>query len=99
MFASLSKPNYWNVDIDNFLNPIFPPNILPSLPKPISRFLGHRSHAFIEPGNVLIALWALITTYVGLLLVAIAFRYSGWIQSLDPPVLIGSLVRYPRSSD
>lgn len=79
-------------DIDVYLNPIIPPNPLKHFPKPISHILGYRKSPVHEPGNIFIAFWALISTYIGLLLVGLSFRQIPWIEHLHPPVLIGSLV-------
>jgi hypothetical protein len=79
-------------DIDIFLNPIIPSNPLKHFPRPISHFLGYRNSPIHEPGNIFIAFYALISTYIGLLIVGLAFRTIPWIESLHPPVLIGSLV-------
>jgi len=78
-------------DVDVYLNPVIPPNPSKYFPRPVSHFLGYRNKAVHEPGNVFIAFWALISTYVGLLLVGLAFRQIPWIETLHPPVLIGSL--------
>src|ERR1700761_4865190 len=87
-----SSFHHFHFDIDLYLNPILPRNVLGKLPKRISRFLGHRSNEIRDVGNVVIALWTIVTTYVGLLAIALIFKFGPWIQSLHPPVLIGSLV-------
>jgi hypothetical protein len=81
-----------HLDIDVYLNPILPVNPLKRLPISVSYLFGHRTHPVHESGSVFISIWALITTYVGLLMVTLFFKYSSWVQSLDPPVIIGSLV-------
>jgi len=78
-------------DIDVYLNPILPSSPLRSMNSLLSRFLGYRKEPTQEYGNIIIALWTLLSTYVALLLVALIFKLSPWIQSLHPPVLIGSL--------
>jgi hypothetical protein len=89
-----SLPFYtWNLDIDPYLNPILPPNPLKKIPPFLSHFLGYRTHPIGEVGNVATALWALITTYIGLFLVAVIYKYSPLIDSLHPPILVGSLVK------
>jgi len=81
----------WHFDIDSYLNPIIPSNRLDNVQPLLSRVLGYRVEPVQEYGNIIIALWTLLSTYVALLLVALIFKLSPWIQSLHPPVLIGSL--------
>jgi hypothetical protein len=82
-------------DIDEYLNRIIPPSQLHRLPRPISRFLGFRKNPKPDVGNVLIAFWALIGAFGGLVLVAAIFKYSPVIREYNPPVVFASLVCPP----
>lgn len=84
-----------HVDIDRYLNKVIPPSAVHRLPRPINRFLGHRKTPKPDVGNVLIAFWALVGTFCGLVVVGAVFRYSPWIREHHPPVLIASLVYCP----
>jgi hypothetical protein len=81
-------------DIDEYLNRIIPPSQLYLLPRPISRFLGYRKDQKPDVGNVIIAFWALIGAFCGLVLVAGVFKYSPIIREYNPPVVFASLVRH-----
>src|ERR1700759_4083835 len=87
----------FHFDVDVYLNPILPPNPSGRLPRVLSHFLGHRSHAIREIGSIAISIWAIVSTFVGLFAVSLIFKFGPWIQSLDPPVLIGSLVYFTLS--
>lgn len=80
-----------HIDLDKYLNKIIPPSPLHRLPRPFRRFLGCRESAVPDVGNILVAFWALIGTFAGLVLVTAIFRYSPWIEDHRPPVLIASL--------
>jgi hypothetical protein len=81
----------FHFDIDRYLNRIVPRSILQNLPTPISRFLGYRNGPKLEVGNLLICLYAFIGTFVGLVLVSLAFRTDA-IQKYHPPSLLASFV-------
>jgi len=85
-------------DIDVFLNRFIPPSQLYRLPRPISRFLGHRHRPNPEVGSILVAFWALVGAFCGLLVVGALFRYSDQILKYHPPVIFASLVRKSRQS-
>jgi len=81
-----------HLDIDHYLDRFIPSNPIHRFPRPVARFLGHRDIPAPEIGNVLIALWALVGAFFGLLVVGATFKYSGLLQSYHPPVLFASLV-------
>jgi hypothetical protein len=80
-----------NFDIDTRLNPYFLP--APSyLPLPILYVLGYRKTAAPDVGNLVVAITGLVSTFLGLFTITSLFHYSAVLQSVNPPVLIGSLV-------
>jgi hypothetical protein len=79
-------------DIDEYLDRAIPSSQLHRLPRPISRFLGYRRIPKPDVGNVLIALWAIVGTFLGLLTVAAVFKYAPSIRHYSPPVLFASFV-------
>lgn len=78
-------------DIDRYLNPYIPHNRLSILPKPISRFLGHRTHPQKEPYTILQWPITFLATVAGLCLVAGIGNYAPGITEWHPPVIIASL--------
>lgn len=80
---------HWN--IDNYLNPWIPHNRLYMLPKPISRFFGHRAQPTEEIPHLMQWPLMFLATVAGLCLVGGVTNYSPGIKSLDPPVVIASL--------
>ncbi|KAF2430409.1 HPP family protein [Tothia fuscella] len=78
-------------DVDVYLNRFIPPSQLHRFPRVIARFLGYREVPYKEIGNVIVAFWALVGAFLGLLLTTAVFRYSSLLQSYDPPVLFASL--------
>lgn len=94
----LPRPQDVRFDIDECINPIVPPSQLYRLPKPISRFLGYRETPSPEVGNILIAFWALLGAFLGLLTVGAVFHYSDRILQYHTPVIFASLVRTIRGS-
>ena len=79
-------------DIDDYLNRLVFPSQLHRLPKPLSWFLGYREKSAPEVGNVLIAIWALVGTFCGIMFVGAVFDYSDRIKSYHGPVVFASLV-------
>jgi hypothetical protein len=82
---------YLNVDIDHYINRIIPRNRLYFLPKPISWFLGYRSEAPPRIGSVLVAWWAFIGAFAGLLVVEAVFMTDA-LKSDGAPIVIASFV-------
>src|SRR6266480_4661968 len=82
-----------HIDIDQYLNRLVFPSQLHRLPKPINRFLGYREQSAPEVGNVLIAIWAFVGTFCGIMFVGAVFTYSDHIKSYHGPVVFASLVR------
>ena len=80
----------WNLDLDLWLNRYIPRNHLNRLPSPISRFLGHGQRRPI--GNVLVAWWAFIGAFVGVISIEAALMIPG-IRSHGAPIVIASFVR------
>jgi hypothetical protein len=81
-------------DIDEYIDRAIPPSQLHRLPRPISRFLGYRNDPKPDVGNILIALWAIVGTFLGLLTVAAVFKYAPSIRQYNPPVLVASFVSH-----
>lgn len=79
----------WNVD--RLLNPYIPHNPLHRLPKPISRFLGHRSKPTKEAPTILAWPVTFLGTIASLCLVAGIGNYAPGIADLHPPIIIASL--------
>jgi hypothetical protein len=90
----LPLPRDINLDLDKYINRFIPPSQLHRLPRPISRFLGHREASTGEIGDVLVCAWSFIGAFCGIILVAGVFRSSALIQSHHPPLIIASLVSY-----
>jgi hypothetical protein len=82
---------YLNVDIDQYTSWIIPRNRLYLLPKPISWFLGYRSEAPPRIGSVLVAWWAFIGAFAGLLVVEAVFMTDA-LKSDGAPIVIASFV-------
>jgi len=78
-------------DVDDYLNYFVLPSQLHRLPKPIARFLGYRKEPPPQVGNVLVALWAMLGAFLGLLFVGAVFKFSPVLQSYHPPVVFASL--------
>jgi hypothetical protein len=82
-------------DIDRYINQIVPRPQLHRLPRPISRFLGYRDKPR-KNGSILINwAWSFIGGFSGVALIEGVSRGSTIIQSLRPPIIIGSFVRFP----
>ena len=91
------KARDWHVEVDTHLNPYIPRNLVHRLPRPISHFLGHRDGPRTQIGNVLVAGWALVGAFVGVVVVEAVFM-APVIKSHGVPLLITSFVRLvPRS--
>lgn len=82
----------WNIDIDQWLNPYLPTNRLSKLPRPISHFLGHRNEPCSDVGNVLIACWAFVGAFVGVIIIE-SFLMIPIIHDHGGPIIIASFVR------
>ncbi|QDS70082.1 hypothetical protein FKW77_004814 [Venturia effusa] len=78
-------------DIDDYLNRICLPSQTHKLPAPIARFLGWRKNPAKPIGNILVALYAFLGTFTGLILVGAAFRYSPLLREDHIPVIFASL--------
>ncbi|MCJ1458912.1 hypothetical protein MMC28_009288 [Mycoblastus sanguinarius] len=81
----------WDLDIDRYINPYVPRNLTYRLPKPVSRFLGHRDGARKEIGNILVAVWSFLGAFIGIIVIEAVFMTPA-IQSHTPPLLIASFV-------
>lgn len=80
-----------NPNIDTFLNPFVPHNQVRHLPKPISHFLGHRSHPAKEPPTLVQWLSLVIATVAGLCVVGAVFTRAPGIAEWNPPPIVASL--------
>lgn len=88
----LPRPQDIHFDIDDYLNRFVFRSQLYRLPKPVSRFLGYREKPTSDVGNILIAIWAFVGTFCGILLVGVVFNYSDRIKYYHAPVVFASLV-------
>ena len=88
----VSKAKDWHIDIDKYLRPYIPRNLVRKLPRPLSHFLGHRDKAGTRIGNVLVAAWALLGAFVGVAVIEAAFM-APVIKDHGVPLLIASFVR------
>lgn len=81
----------WHIDVDKRLNPYIPQNLAHRLPRPISHFLGYRDRPRTGIGNILVAGWALIGAFVGVVVLEAAFMASVF-KDHGVPLLIASFV-------
>lgn len=81
----------WHLDIDRSINPYIPRNIVYRLPSSLSRFLGYRDRPRQEIGNVIVAAWALLGAFVGVIVIEAVFMIPK-IRQHGPPLLIASFV-------
>ena len=88
----VSEAKDWHIDIDKYLRPFVPRNLVHKLPRPLSHFLGHRDRAGTRIGNVLVAAWALLGAFVGVAVIEAAFM-APVIKDHGVPLLIASFVR------
>lgn len=87
----LEEAKDWQFDIDRHLNPHLPRNLISRLPKPISRFLGYRDDPRPEIGNVLVAGWAFLGAFVGIVVIEVVFMIPT-IRNHGVPLVIASFV-------
>ncbi|KAI9369689.1 HPP family-domain-containing protein [Aspergillus egyptiacus] len=81
----------WHFDIDTVLNPLLPPTFYHRLPHPISRFLGYRGDKPPKAlGNLVIAFWALIGVFAGVLLISEVSLHIPSFRSHHAPIIVGS---------
>ena len=86
------KARDWHLNVDNHLNPYIPRNLVYRLPRPISHFLGHRDGPRTEIGNILVAGWALLGAFTGVVVIEAIFMTPA-IRGHGVPLLIASFVR------
>lgn len=79
-------------DIDDYLNRICAPSQIHKFPTPIARFLGWRKQPAKPIGNIVIALYAFLGAFTGLIVVGATYRYSPVLKEDHIPVLYASLV-------
>ena len=89
---SIPEARDWHFDVDSYLKPYIPRNLVYRLPRRFSRFLGHRDGPGTQLGNLLVAGWALLGAFVGLVLVEAVFMVPS-IRNHGVPLLIASFVR------
>lgn len=92
--AFLSSPSSWNFNIDNYVNPFLPPAPWKYIPRPISRFFGHRDKPQRSIGNIVIIYWAFIGVFFSLLLIEAVGHYIPPFKDHEAPIIVGSFVRY-----
>ncbi|KAL4925413.1 HPP family protein [Aspergillus undulatus] len=81
----------WHLDIDTFLNPLLPSPPYHLLPRPVSHFLGYRGDKPLKAlGNLVIAFWALISVFGGVLLICEVSLHIPKFRELDAPIIVGS---------
>ena len=88
----LPEAKNWHFDVDQHLKPYIPRNLVYRLPRPISHFLGHRDRPRTEIGNILVAGWALLGAFVGVVVIEAVFMLSV-IKDHGVPLIIASFVR------
>jgi hypothetical protein len=91
----LSSFTRLDLDIDRYINPFLPRSRVHQLPKPISRFLGHRDEPRQNIGNIITWAYSFIGAFCGIALIAGVFGSSATIRSHAPPVIVGSFVSSP----
>ena len=87
----IPKARDWHIDVDTHLNPYIPRNLVHRLPRSISHFLGHRDRPRTQIGNILVAGWALLGAFAGVVGVEAVFM-APIIKSHGAPLLITSFV-------
>ncbi|KAK7520951.1 HPP family protein [Phyllosticta citriasiana] len=87
----LPRPQDVHFDIDDYLNRFIPRNRISRLPKPLARFLGYREFGIPQVGNILIASWAFVGAFLGLVVITAVYKFSPVIQRVHPPVIVASL--------
>ena len=86
----------WDIDVDRWLNRYIPPSQLSKLPRPVSRFLGSRDKPHHEIGNVLVACWAFIVAFIGVVIIEAVLMIPA-IHDRGVPIVIASFVSFPAS--
>ena len=81
----------WHFDIDDYLKPYIPRNLVYRLPRPLSHLLGHRDTPLREIGNILVAGWALLGAFAGVVVIEAVFM-APIIKPHGVPLLIASFV-------
>lgn len=81
----------YDFNIDHYLNRFIPRNRIDRLPKPISRFLGHREDGEKPLGSVLVWFWSCIGAICGILVVEAVYR-TPVLRGQGAPIIIGSFV-------
>ncbi|KAK0512939.1 hypothetical protein JMJ35_004956 [Cladonia borealis] len=84
-----TEAKHFSVDIDRHLNAYIPSNFVHRLPKPIARFLGYRDGPRQDIGNVLIAGWAFLGAFVGIITIEAVFMIPA-IHDHGVPIVIAS---------
>ena len=79
-------------DIDKYLNPFVPSSPIHRFPRPIAHFLGHRSQPRGHICQPLTWWWSFVGAFCSIALIEGVYRSSSALQSLHPPVVIGSYV-------
>lgn len=90
---SFSHPASWNFDIDQWLNPLVPRPPWQQLPNFISHFLGYRKEPLKPIGTLLIAGWAFVGVFLGLVVVELVTKQVAVFQQHQAPIIIASFVR------
>ena len=84
----------WHFNIDRYINPYVLPNRIERLPKLLSRFLGHSDSPRKEIGNLVVAAWAFLGAFVGLIAIEAVFMIPT-IHDRGVPLLVASFVCCP----
>lgn len=85
----LAERRHTNINQHNIPQPSG--NVVGRLPKPLSRFLGYRDTPPKDLRSVVVAAWALVGAFVGVVVLEALFMIPG-IRHLQSPVLITSFV-------
>ncbi|KAK4131568.1 HPP-domain-containing protein [Trichocladium antarcticum] len=83
-------PSRWNFDIDQHVNPVLPPSLLPHLPAPVAHFLGYRTHPAHPLGNLAMIFWAVVGVFSSLVVIGAVAREVPAFQARGVPTIIGS---------
>ncbi|QKX61020.1 uncharacterized protein TRUGW13939_08166 [Talaromyces rugulosus] len=86
----ISDPAAWNFDIDRWLNPLVPSPPWRWLPYPVSYLLGHRRTPQRPIGSLIIAAWAFVGIFVGLIVIELVSRQVAVFQDHKAPIIIAS---------
>ncbi|PWY79130.1 hypothetical protein BO70DRAFT_54849 [Aspergillus heteromorphus CBS 117.55] len=80
----------FHVDIDAYINPFLRPPPWRWLPRPVSHFFGYRETPPKPLGNLVVAFWALIGVFCGVLIVAEVSEHVPLFEAHHAPIVVAS---------